>query len=541
MSLDSYLEIFTTFYGWAFANIIGEVLVGTGLVVLPFAIMVFQAWYDAKDQGNEANTVMGLIDRIGLRLWSCLFVMSVCFATNPVTSLHRVNLTYTPPASLADPNPDTASSQSGTGSGFDQAMANAQDGTVSAVGDLTYVPAWWYSVMAISSGLNQSFKAGLANAGGNLRMVEETARQATISDPKLRADVQRFYSECFMPARSQFLRADGAGISSSGAALLAPTNTAYGPTDVDWMGSQFFRTEPGYYMDNRSYNPVPGFAIDFSRDTEYYNGAPPADGSVINPEWGRPTCSQWWEDSTQGIRARLVNHAGTWQELLARLGTVASGMTDDQKTDMVARLAATKSNPKYVDPTGLGNESAGFVDILRGAGGVVSTVGLSIANLVAAISFVPLVTGLLMMQALILMGMYMFLPLVTFFSGFNLKVMFLGAVAIFTVKFWAVMWAIAVWVDAHLVSAMYPNLVNWGQIAEFLSGETVAIITNGYKRALLNLLLIGMLVGLPTLWTGMMVWAGAKLGAQLDGLMGNANSTAQQLPGKTPIAGKFLK
>ena len=38
MQLDSYLEIFTTMYGWAFANIIGEVITGTGLVIIPFAI-----------------------------------------------------------------------------------------------------------------------------------------------------------------------------------------------------------------------------------------------------------------------------------------------------------------------------------------------------------------------------------------------------------------------------------------------------------------------------------------------------------------------
>jgi hypothetical protein len=237
----------------------------------------------------------------------------------------------------------------------------------------------------------------------------------------------------------------------------------------------------------------------------------------------------------------LVNHAGTWQELLARLGTVASGMTDDQKTDMVARLAATKTNPQYVDPTGLGQESGSVSDFLRNTGSAFGVFGLGMSNLLASITFVPLVTGLLMMQALILMGMYMFLPLVTFFSGFNLKVMFLGAVAIFTVKFWAVMWAIAIWVDAHLVSAMYPNLVNWSQIAEFFTTGITAPLNNGYKRMLLNLLLIGMLVGLPTLWTSMMVWAGIRVGESLDGMMKNADSTAKQIPGKTPVAGRFLK
>ncbi len=60
-----------------------------------------------------------------------------------------------------------------------------------------------------------------------------------------------------------------------------------------------------------------------------------------------------------------------------------------------------------------------------------------------------------MMQALVLMGIYMFLPLVVFLSGFDLKAMFYGAVAIFTVKLWAAMWFIAQWVDARLIDSMY--------------------------------------------------------------------------------------
>ena len=52
MQLDSYLEIFTTMYGWAFANIFGEIITGTGLVVIPFMLIVFNAWREAKEQGK---------------------------------------------------------------------------------------------------------------------------------------------------------------------------------------------------------------------------------------------------------------------------------------------------------------------------------------------------------------------------------------------------------------------------------------------------------------------------------------------------------
>ena len=89
MQLDSYLEIFTTMYGWAFANIIGEIITGTGLVLLPFAVIIFNGWRAAKEDGMEGAGVKALLERVQTQLIIALFVMSVCFATNPITSLNR--------------------------------------------------------------------------------------------------------------------------------------------------------------------------------------------------------------------------------------------------------------------------------------------------------------------------------------------------------------------------------------------------------------------------------------------------------------------
>ena len=57
MQLDSYLEIFTTMYGWAFANIIGEIITGTGLVIIPFAIIIFG--YHAQHGGKRVAAGIG--------------------------------------------------------------------------------------------------------------------------------------------------------------------------------------------------------------------------------------------------------------------------------------------------------------------------------------------------------------------------------------------------------------------------------------------------------------------------------------------------
>lgn len=52
MGLDSYLEIFTTMFGWSIANTIVSMLFGTGLVWLPFLFMFFSTWVEAFEVGS---------------------------------------------------------------------------------------------------------------------------------------------------------------------------------------------------------------------------------------------------------------------------------------------------------------------------------------------------------------------------------------------------------------------------------------------------------------------------------------------------------
>lgn len=284
----------------------------------------------------------------------------------------------------------------------------------------------------------------------------------------------------------------------------------------------------------RSVNPVTGFAVDFSRDVDYYNassGEPLPFEGFANPDWGRPTCREWWEDTRIGLREAMITHSSDWQALWGRARTLFS--SEDRTKDELARLAQVKANPMFVDPTqALGDrwyqsarisDPAGIADgVARTAGGVLSNVGLGIVSLLSYITSGPLKNGLLMMQALILMGMYMFLPLVTFFSGYNLKVMLYGAIGVFTVKFWGALWAITVWVDAHLIRAMYP-------VGSFTLTDIFGSAMQGHKRMLLNLLMLGMFIGLPVLWTAMMGWIGLNIGGALSDVMKSASGTADSI------------
>lgn len=547
MQLDSYLELFTTMYGWAFANIIGELITGTGLVILPFAIIIFQGWREAKEQGMQSAGVLPLIESVQTKLIIALFVLALCFATTPITSLVNARLSYTPAPSVLNPSPETGTTAGGAGS-YTQAMKDATDGSMSDVGNLSYVPLWWYSVMAVSSGINNAIRQGLRNSGNDMRMVDDMAQMATIEDPKVLSAAQAFYNQCFIPARSRYLAKNRPDLTASGQAIVDPANKEAGPSDVDWMGSTLFRSEPGFYADMRAANPVAGFPVNYARDTDYYNpasGAEPPRPGVINPDWGRPTCKEWWEDSSSGVREALIGHSEWWRKMVDSAGHVFNWRSTEETKDGYAKLAQTKANLQFVDSDQIMGEKYGLgTQLARGLGGYVSTIGVTGLAAVAGVTMTPLLTGLPMLQALVLMALYMFIPLIVFLSGFSLRAMFYGAVAIFTVKMWAGMWVIAQWVDAHLIAAMYP-----GGMGAMALGDVVKLVTaqagggvgdfHLYKRMLLNILMLSMFVGLPMIWTAMMGWIGLRVGGQLTDMAKQTEGHSRSAAGtSTAVATK---
>ena len=87
MSVDSYLELFTTLFGWAFYGVLWDVLVGTGIVYLPFLGILIDNWREPAE-GGEFGTVTGLsLRRMELELFIALLVVVLAGSTSPPSSL----------------------------------------------------------------------------------------------------------------------------------------------------------------------------------------------------------------------------------------------------------------------------------------------------------------------------------------------------------------------------------------------------------------------------------------------------------------------
>jgi hypothetical protein len=123
--------------------------------------------------------------------------------------------------------------------------------------------------------------------------------------------------------------------------------------------------------------------------------------------------------------------------------------------------------------------------------------------------------------------------MVVVLSRYSLSMMVVGAMAIFTVKFWSVLWYLAMWVDQNLIQSMYPDVNVFLQLFANPGEHDV-------KRMLLNMITTSLYLGLPLLWSGMMAWAGMNIGRSIDNAANPLRSPAQESGKQGSAAGKAL-
>lgn len=530
MGLDSYLELYTTLYGWFFSGIIWSVLSSTGIIFLPFLVTIVEVWRQGHEMGEDSDGVKWMIRRMEVELIAAMVVFALCLVPSNITSLSNASLYYQPPATTLNPAPTTA-----TVANPDSSYGDA-DAFGNSVPHNAAVPPWWYTVMGLSSGINAAVRAGINADIRDFRQLEDLARIATIEDPQLRSQVQRFYSECFVPARSRFLRATAR--SPQAASALA----THGEADADWIGSHAFQSDPLLYPDLYATSDVPGFAFDSGRDAD-------VDPAAGNPALGRPSCADWWTASGVGLRDQMVAAVGSGNDLWNKVRAMFTSMTEDDIKDQLARMAYDKTAPTYVDSesmtNGIGNEQSTLSKWLHLPANIAGAAGLGWEAFKASASMKPLIYFTTMSQPLILMGIYMFLPIVLVMGRYHLSIMLLGGLAIFTVKFWTVMWFVARWLDDHLIAAMFPGFNGSALMQFILDGSATE---NMSKRMVLNILLMFMYIGLPLLFSGMMAWIGVHIGHGTSKMYSDAvnggltsGATGSGMAGRLASGGKMRR
>jgi hypothetical protein len=519
MAVDSYLELFTTLFGWQWYGIVWEALSDTGIVYIPFVMIVINGWKDAARGGSYGNVHDLALRSVEIEFYVAVFVALI--AGPPAVALGANTMSYTPSATLNAPTPVTA-----TPALPDSSYGSA--GAFSGAPGSVDIPVWWYAVLSLAKGINHAIIAGMPGSVG-IREVQQQAQLATVSDPVVRAEAGQFYNDCYIPARSKYLR------DKPTSAVITGLLTEYGADDPDWMGSHVLRAL--YYPSTRAATRVTGWPYKASRDVDY--------GSAATGGWGQPTCAEWWlgDGTSTGIRSKinalpeasalrntLSSAATRFSTWLGPLGSSAA-VVAEKLTDNAVRKSLSNSRVEAMttfQPDSLGAYSGrnGVLTNLYGAAqDIAGTAGAGLTHFSLGTMLTALKPMLPTIQAITLMAVYALLPIIVVISGYSLSMLSVGAIGIFTINFWTVLWKFAQWVDENLTVAMHPGnldgLMNWASSSGGVAGATS-------KALMLDTMLAAFMIGMPVLWTMVMGWAGISIGRSIQQSLSTSQKSTEQ-------------
>ena len=152
MGVNSVLEVFTTLFGWIMYESLWGILATTGVVWLPFLLIVLRHVVEARTAGaDEGNAGQLSLRRIEVSVIVMLLVIVV--AALPAVEVRLADVHYNRPAQNCDADPEVVSGDA-TDTTYDDAFFTL-DGRVARI------PLWWALLGAVSSGITSAAVAAI--------------------------------------------------------------------------------------------------------------------------------------------------------------------------------------------------------------------------------------------------------------------------------------------------------------------------------------------------------------------------------------------
>lgn len=481
MAVSSHIEIFLTLFGWIMYDNIWDVIMETGMAYLPF-IGLFAKNIAGPVKSQEARDASSTsLRRIEMDLFAMLTVVVLC--VQPVLTIKYTGVSFTKACSKTG-----AVTAGKTGTTYDSTFTKANLGGVDP-----QIPVWWYAVLAVTGGLNDAIVMAIP-CTPDIRTMAVKLDNSRIKDPRLRRQVQQFYRDCYIRALDKHMS----------------SNASYpkGKTidDLYWIGSDFLLKKQ--YKTIQARGKIPGFSYDKNRDLRY-------DPDVFIPKWGRPTCYQWWTGSGHtgktGLRDALKGQIETglltdFKKLVAKV----TGKPKAEVENIAIRTLISREDGKFNGYQGLSQYNE------HGTGNTVNSVAATVGAFVEATSFYPTLylikIAAPVIQAVVLMMIYMLMPFYFWFSSYDTGKIVFMSIVVFSVKFWTVLWAVAHWLDNNLIEAIDPG---WFEL--FRSSLAEGGQNNIVIKFVIGFVTGGLFVVAPLFWSGLLTWAGFRIGSQITG------------------------
>ena len=503
MGVGSYLEVYTMLFGWLLYDNVWSILSETGIAYIPFFVVVIKNFaepyksQEAKDAASVSQRRMEL-DIIAM------FIV-IIIAVVPSMNLSVGAQSYKEACSTAP-----VVSGGATGTTYDTTFT-----TVALGGSVAQVPIWWYMVMNLSGAINDSVIAGMS-CSVNIRQVQYEINNIQITDQGLKDDLARFQNECYLESLATFAEDP----NSWQATFNAGT---YDVDDMEWIGSKFFQDNVAFYAATRAVTPVTNFAFNATRDNEY-------DASVATPANGRPTCKNWWTDSTNGLLVRLNTQVPASKNASlgafgALFGNSLAKERENALKTVLLNSSVTIDGLERMTLAGLeSRDSGGYtatVDRFIGTTGktVVGGVTTGVAWAFVATTLITIQNMMPNLQALILMTIYFLLPFIMVMSGYSWGMVITATFVVFSLKFLTTIYAVLILLETML----------FGAVNQFsLNNISNSLATSSIGGGVIDLSVAAMWIIMPAMWIGMLAWAGIKAGSAISSGGGEAKKTGDK-------------
>ncbi|UMB77389.1 conjugal transfer protein TraG N-terminal domain-containing protein [Dickeya fangzhongdai] len=483
MTTQSYLEYFLVFFGWLLNNAMWNILNGTGLYLLPVVFKIVGIWLKVREEGaDEGNKGALVLPRVEHAAYlSFCVIMFCCVPLLPVdVSTIKFDSSRAQQCGFNVPSPQN--------SGY-KALVNDFDGKTAEV------PVWWYFVHVISKGTTQAMIASIP-CGKQLRQLRFEVQSTKLRDPILLSEIRAFADQCY--SRAYFK------LKNSNSALSDATINSVG-----WIGSSYFLNTSGYYDYYTSTEPRSQWPYEASRDSGY-------------PDVGRggyPTCKQWWSDSTNGLKARVM--AGLSDNTR---GYLKRNYTQAQAEEIALRWLVSPKNVALSEggeTYATGTAGVGSSGVTGALTQVASSFGLGMKQTEALPGFDAMKQALPMIQALLEMMIVITIPAIVMFSGYEIKTVVTISFALFALIFISFWWELAGWLDDRLITILYSAMMEQGLAGVDAQSSNLPIIdfmTSPRDGWIMNLVLGMMYLVFPMGWVGMLGWTGATVGDIAKGI-----------------------
>lgn len=286
MMVQSALSLYALVIGLKYAELIYTILMVSFLGLIPFVGLMIEAFHRVSTI-SFGNLWDASFRYTSFRIIAMLFTITFCFI--PFQQLKVSEIDYPETCTASGQQINTTSHYGDTGTTYDNAFQSFDIQNVK-------IPIMLDAVMSFAAGISYAIQKStpcITNINDAIETVVTSRLQ-----PQTAVEVGKFREMCYYPAATQ------ATENPPSKDALATYTQKYGDGDLHWLGSHYLldNVYPNIVM-RESIKPFPYNKFPSKTVDDNYKS-----GSIDQkPQYGFPTCAQWWSDPKYGLKEQIYN------------------------------------------------------------------------------------------------------------------------------------------------------------------------------------------------------------------------------------------